>query len=225
MIRNAATANNPTTGISISIPLGTSIGFIGSSGAGKSTLIDVILGLLTPTSGVVRVDGIDIQTSLRGWQDQIGYVPQFIYLTDDTLRRNIAFGLHVDEISEEAVWRALRSAQLEQFVNELPQGIDTVVGERGVRLSGGQRQRIGIARALYHDPAVLVLDEATSSLDLETERDLMKAVKALQSDKTILIVAHRVSTVEHCQHLYRLDKGRIIDEGEASMVLGHIAKL
>jgi ABC-type multidrug transport system fused ATPase/permease subunit len=205
--------------ISISIPLGTSIGFIGSSGAGKSTLIDVILGLLTPTSGVVRVDGIDIQTSLRGWQDQIGYVPQFIYLTDDTLWRNIAFGLHVDQINEEAVWKAIRSAQLEQFVNELPQGVDTVVGERGIRLSGGQRQRIGIARALYHDPAVLVLDEATSSLDIKTERDLMKAVRAWQGEKTILIVAHRVSTVEHCQRLYRLDNGGIIDEGEASVVL------
>ncbi len=205
--------------ISISIPLGTSIGFIGSSGAGKSTLIDVILGLLTPTSGVVRVDGIDIQTSLRGWQGQIGYVPQFIYLTDDTLRRNIAFGLHVAEINEEAVWKAIRSAQLEQFVNELPQGVDTVVGERGIRLSGGQRQRIGIARALYHDPAVLVLDEATSSLDMETERDVMEAVRALHGDKTIFIVAHRFSTVEHCDYLYRLDRGKVAEEGKASVVL------
>ncbi len=205
--------------ISISIPLGTSIGFIGSSGAGKSTLIDVILGLLTPTSGEVRVDGIDIQTSLRGWQGQIGYVPQFIYLTDDTLRRNIAFGLHVAEINEEAVWKAIRSAQLEQFVNELPQGVDTVVGERGIRLSGGQRQRIGIARALYHDPAVLVLDEATSSLDMETERDVMEAVRALHGDKTIFIVAHRFSTVEHCDYLYRLDRGKVAEEGKASVVL------
>jgi ATP-binding cassette, subfamily B, bacterial PglK len=211
--------------ISISILSGTTIGFIGSSGAGKSTLIDVILGLLTPTSGVIMVDGIDIQTSLRGWQDQIGYVPQFIYLTDDTLLRNIAFGLHVDQINEESVWKAIRSAQLEQFVNELPQGVHTVVGERGIRLSGGQRQRIGIARALYHDPPVLVLDEATSSLDMKTERDIMEAVRALRGDKTILIVAHRLSTVEHCQHLYRLDKGGIIDEGEASVVLGHITKL
>lgn len=210
--------------INISIPCGNSIGFIGFSGAGKSTLIDIILGLLTPTGGAIKIDGINIQENLRGWQDQIGYVPQFIYLTDDTLRRNIAFGLHVDEISEEAVWRSLRSAQLEQFVNELPQGIDTLVGERGVRLSGGQRQRIGIARALYHDPAVLVLDEATSSLDIETERGLMRAVRTLQSDKTILIVAHRVSTVEHCQRLYRLDKGEIVDEGEASVVLGKITE-
>ena len=210
--------------ISISIPLGATIGFIGSSGAGKSTLIDVVLGLLAPTNGVVGVDGMDIQPNLRSWQDQIGYVPQFIYLTDDTLRRNIAFGLHADQISEEAVWRAIRSAQLEEFVNELPQGIDTVVGERGIRLSGGQRQRIGIARALYHDPAVLVLDEATSSLDLETERGLMKAVRALHGDKTILIVAHRLSTVEHCDYLYRLDKGKVAEEGETSVVLRNITE-
>jgi ATP-binding cassette, subfamily B, bacterial PglK len=210
--------------INISIPLGASIGFIGSSGAGKSTLIDVILGLLTPTSGVVTVDGIDIQTSLRGWEDQIGYVPQFIYLTDDTLRRNIAFGLHVDQISEEAVGQAIHAAKLEQFVKELPQGLDTIVGERGIRLSGGQRQRIGIARALYHDPAVLVLDEATSSLDMETERGVMEAVRALHGDKTILIVAHRFSTVEHCDYLYRLDKGKVAEEGKTSVVLGNIAE-
>ncbi len=210
--------------INISIPLGASIGFIGSSGAGKSTLIDVILGLLTPTSGIVRVDGIDIQTSLRGWQDQIGYVPQFIYLTDDTLRRNIALGLHVDQISEEAVGQAIHAAKLEQFVKELPQGLDTIVGERGIRLSGGQRQRIGIARALYHDPAVLVLDEATSSLDMETERGVMEAVRTLHGDKTILIVAHRFSTVEHCDYLYRLDKGKVAGEGKTSVVLGNITE-
>ena len=210
--------------VNMSIPCGVSIGFVGCSGAGKSTLIDIILGLLTPTDGAIKVDGIDIQTNLRGWQDQIGYVPQSIYLTDDTFRRNIAFGLHVDQISEEAVWRALRSAQLEQFVNELPQGIDTVVGERGIRLSGGQRQRIGIARALYHDPAVLVLDEATSSLDMETERGVMEAVRALHGDKTIFIVAHRFSTVEHCDYLYRLDKGKVVEEGKTSVVLRNITE-
>ena len=208
--------------INISIPVGASIGFIGSSGAGKSTLIDIILGLLTPSSGVVSVDGIDIQTSLRGWQDQIGYVPQFIYLKDDTLRSNIAFGLHADQISEESVDQAIQAAKLEQFVKELPQGLDTIVGERGVRLSGGQRQRIGIARALYHDPAVLVLDEATSSLDIDTERGVMEAVKSLQGDKTILIVAHRFSTVEHCDYLYRLEKGKVAEEGKTSVILRNI---
>lgn len=210
--------------INISIPWGASVGFIGSSGAGKSTLVDIILGLLTPTSGVVKVDGVDIQTSLRGWQDQIGYVPQFIYLTDDTLRRNIAFGLHPDQVNEEAVCHAIRAAQLENFVKELPKGLDTIVGERGIRLSGGQRQRIGIARALYHDPAVLVLDEATSSLDLKTECSVMEEVKALSGDKTIIIVAHRLSTVKNCHYLYRFEKGRVVEEGKTSLVLGRITE-
>lgn len=208
--------------ISLTIPCGTSVGFIGGSGAGKSTLVDIILGLLTPVSGTVKIDGIDIQTSLRSWQDQIGYVPQVIFLTDDTLRRNIAFGLPKEQIDEVAVWRAIKVAQLEQFVNDLPQGLDTLVGERGIRLSGGQRQRIGIARALYHDPAVLVLDEATSSLDVDTERGVMDAVRELHGDKTILIVAHRLSTVEHCDKLFLLENGRLVKEGNASTMLRDI---
>jgi len=205
--------------ISLSIPRGTSVGFIGGSGAGKSTLVDIILGLLTPVSGAVKVDGIDIQTNLRGWQDRIGYVPQSIFLTDDTLRRNVAFGLSNEQIDENAVRRAIRSAQLEQFVVDLPQGLDTVVGERGIRLSGGQRQRIGIARALYHNPAVLVLDEATSSLDIATEASVMEAVRSLHGEKTIIIVAHRLSTVSHCDYLYRLEKGVMVEEGTAGHVL------
>lgn len=209
-------------GISLKILRGTSVGFIGGSGAGKSTLVDIILGLLTPQSGTIKIDGIDIQTNLRGWQDQIGYVSQSIFLTDDTLRRNVAFGLPDDQIDEAAVWRAILAAQLEQFVNELPQGIDTLVGERGIRLSGGQRQRIGIARALYHDPQVLVLDEATSSLDNATEYGVMEAVRALQGDKTILIVAHRLSTVEHCDRLFRLERGKLVEEGETSVMLEKI---
>lgn len=205
--------------ISLTIPCGASVGFIGSSGAGKSTLVDIILGLLTPDNGAVKIDGIDIQTRLRGWQDQIGYVPQVIFLTDDTLRRNIAFGLSVDQIDEIAIRRSLQAAQLEQFVKELPQGLDTLVGERGIRLSGGQRQRIGIARALYHDPQVLVLDEATSSLDTTTEGDVMDAVRALQGDKTLIIVAHRLSTVEHCDRLYRLERGRLVTEESPKEIL------
>jgi ABC-type multidrug transport system fused ATPase/permease subunit len=156
---------------------------------------------------------VNVQTNIRGWQDQIGYVPQSIFLTDDTLRRNVAFGLADSEIDDTAVAHAIGAAQLEQFVKELPQGLETVVGERGIRLSGGQRQRIGIARALYHDPAVLVLDEATSSLDTNTERSVMQAVRALKGDKTVLIVAHRLSTVEHCDRLYRLEHGRVIQDG------------
>lgn len=205
--------------LSLTIRPGESVGFIGSSGAGKTTLVDVLLGLLIPDLGEVRVDGKDIQSDLRSWQDQIGYVPQSIFLTDDTLRRNIAFGLPNEQIDEAAVRRALVAAQLEEFVNNLSQGLDTFVGERGIRLSGGQRQRIGIARALYHDPAVLVLDEATSSLDTATERGVMRAVTALQGGKTILIVAHRLSTVEHCDRLYRLEKGRIVEEGVPGSML------
>jgi len=205
--------------VSVSIPSGTSVGFVGQSGAGKSTLVDIFLGLITPDSGTVRVDGRDIQTNIRSWQDQIGYVPQSIFLTDDTVRRNVAFGLPNEQIDEAAVWRALRDAQLEQFVNDLPHGLDTLVGERGIRLSGGQRQRIGIARALYHEPPVLVLDEATSSLDTATERGVMESVRALRGRKTILIVAHRLSTVEHCDWLYRLERGRVVEEGEAAVVL------
>ena len=197
---------------------GEAVGIIGPSGSGKSTLVDILLGLLEPTSGQVLVDGNDIRDNLRGWQDQIGYVPQSIFLTDDTLRRNVAFGLPKGEIDEVAVGAAIRSAQLEDFVASLPDGLDTIVGERGVRLSGGQRQRIGVARALYNNPDVLVLDEATSSLDTETEHGVMQAVQALQGEKTVIIVAHRLSTVEYCDRLYRLENARIVDEGTFSEV-------
>lgn len=206
-------------GVSLSISLGSSVGFIGASGAGKSTLVDVLLGLLTPTDGKVYVDGIDIQANLRGWQDQIGYVPQSIFLTDDTLRRNIALGIPDERIDDLAVRRALRAAHLEPFINELPQGINTLVGERGIRLSGGQRQRIGIARALYHDPQVLILDEATSSLDSATERSVLDAVWALHGSKTLILVAHRLSTVRRCDCLFRLEQGRLVEQGTYSQVV------
>jgi len=206
-------------GLNISIRKGDSIGFVGPSGSGKSTLVDIVLGLLTPTSGEVQVDKKNIQTGLRSWQDQIGYVPQSVYLTDDTLRNNVAFGIPSDQIDEGAVARAVQAAQLDTFVANQPHGLDTVVGERGVRLSGGQLQRIGIARALYHDPSVLVLDEATSALDTLTEKGVMDSVEALQGSKTLLIVAHRLSTVEHCSRLYQLDRGRVIAEGAPAQLL------
>jgi len=196
--------------IRLSIPRGAMIGFIGESGAGKSTLVDIILGLLTPSSGAVLVDGEDIRKNLRAWQNQIGYVSQTIYLTDDTLRRNVAFGLADDDIDENAVWNALRAAQLENFVRQLPEGLNTKVGERGVRLSGGQRQRIGIARALYHDPSILVLDEATSALDTDTESGVMEAVQAMHGEKTVLIITHRLSTIQHCDQVIRVDNGTIV---------------
>lgn len=212
-------------GISIKIRKGEAVGFIGTSGAGKSTLVDILLGLLKPDQGVVEVDGADIAGNLRQWQDHIGYVPQSIYLTDDSLRRNVAFGLPEGAIDEMAVKRAIAAAQLEEFVAGLPEGLDTVVGERGVRLSGGQRQRIGIARALYHDPSVLVLDEATSALDVETERGVMRAVVALQGSKTIVVVAHRLTTVENCDRLFRMECGKVVAEGPPSMVLEGAASL
>ncbi|MFM8802532.1 MAG: ATP-binding cassette domain-containing protein, partial [Planctomycetia bacterium] len=204
--------------VSLTIPHGGSVGFVGGSGAGKSTLVDVILGLLPPTAGRVAVDSVDIQANLRGWQDRVGYVSQTIYLCDDSIRRNVAFGVPEEAIDEQAVRRALAAARLDAFVDGLPDGADTRVGERGVRLSGGQRQRIGIARALYHDPQVLVLDEATSALDTETEQEVMAAVNALHGTKTLIIVAHRLSTVSDCDRLYRLDGGRVVASGTVAEV-------
>jgi len=195
--------------------------FVGGSGAGKSTLVDIILGLLAPASGSVKVDGIDIQAGLRGWQDQISYVPQSIFLTDDTLRRNVAFGLRTDQIDDAAVWRAIGAAQLDQFASASSRR-----GSTPWRVSAGsgfpQRQRIGIARALYHDPAVLVLDEATSSLDSITESGVMDAVGALRGDKTLIIGSRRTSTVEHCDRLYRLEHGRVVEHGDTATVLARL---
>jgi ABC-type multidrug transport system fused ATPase/permease subunit len=206
-------------GVSLQIRAGTTIGIIGGSGAGKSTLVDVILGLLAPERGAIRVDGVDIAVNLRGWQRQIGYVPQSIFLTDDSLRRNIAFGLADAEIDEAAVWRAAKLAQLDDFIGSLPQGLESQVGERGVRISGGQLQRVGIARALYHNPNMLVLDEATSSLDMATERDVMEAIRVLHGEKTIIIVAHRLSTIEQCDQVFRLEAGRIVAAGAAANLI------
>ena len=205
--------------VNLRIQSGEAVGFVGQSGSGKSTLIDIMLGLLEPQSGSVLINGQTIENVKQSWQKTIGYIPQTIFLMDDSLRCNIAIGIADNEIDEVAITEALKSAQLEDFVSSLPEGLDTVVGERGVRLSGGQRQRIGIARALYHRPSVLVLDEATSSLDTETEHGVMQAVQALQGDKTVIIVAHRLSTVEYCDHLYRLDAGRIVDEGTFDEVM------
>jgi ABC-type bacteriocin/lantibiotic exporter with double-glycine peptidase domain len=199
--------------VSLRIAKGESVGIVGGSGAGKSTLVDVILGLLTPHRGRVLVDGRDISADVRSWQATIGYVPQTIYLCDDTLRRNIAFGIPDDRIDEAAFTRAVHAAQLHAFIATLPQGAETLVGEQGVRLSGGQRQRIGIARALYHDPTVLVLDEATSALDNATESSVMEAVDALHGVKTLIIVAHRLTTVGNCDVIYKLDHGKVVKTG------------
>ncbi|MFM8779165.1 MAG: ABC transporter ATP-binding protein [Acidimicrobiaceae bacterium] len=222
--RYPTAATSSLQNVSLVVRRGEAVGFVGPSGAGKSTLVDVILGLFAPTSGVVSVDGSDVHQNLRNWQNQIGYVPQAIYLTDDTLRRNVAFGLNDENIDDDLVREAIRLAQLEEFVATLPDGLQTVVGERGVRLSGGQRQRIGIARALYHKPSVLVLDEATSSLDTPTEHGVMQAVQALQGSKTVIIVAHRLSTVEYCDRLYRIEDSRITEEGTFAEVVQRSTK-
>lgn len=199
--------------VSLEIPKNTMVGFIGPSGAGKTTAVDVILGLLEPSSGKVLVDGVDVHTHLGSWQRTIGYIPQTIYLCDETIRSNVAFGLDAAEISDEKIWQSLRLAQLEEFVRSLPQGIETTVGERGVRLSGGQRQRIGIARALYYDPQVLVMDEATAALDNETERSFMEALAGLAGERTIIVIAHRLSTVRQCDRIFFLKDGALVSQG------------
>ncbi|MDA7579140.1 ABC transporter ATP-binding protein/permease [Alphaproteobacteria bacterium] len=197
-------------GLTLKIKHNQSIGLIGKSGAGKSTIADIILGLLSPEAGQVLVDGRNIQDDILGWRSQIGYVPQVVFLTDGTLKSNVAFGMKVDDIDEEAVRLAIKSAQLEQFIEELPNGMETVIGERGVRLSGGQRQRVGIARALYHNPAVLVLDEATSSLDVKTESGFIETISNLHGKRTLIIIAHRLSTIKHCDLVYRLENGKLV---------------
>ena len=204
--------------VDIKIGKGEAVGIIGASGAGKSTLVDVLLGLLSPEDGEILVDGQNINTNLQSWQQMIGYVPQTIYLIDDTVSRNIAFGLPDDMIDHDAVARSIKAAQLDDFVSSLPDGLNTIVGERGVRLSGGQRQRIGIARALYNDPEILVLDEATSSLDTETEQGVMDAVKQLLGAKTIVIIAHRTTTVSYCTKVYKMDNAQIVGSGLPSEI-------
>jgi ABC-type multidrug transport system fused ATPase/permease subunit len=209
--------------VSVCVERGSMTGVIGSSGSGKSTLLDVILGLLQPDSGTVLVGGSDIRASLAGWHRCIGYVPQSIYLFDDTLRRNVALGVDDGAIDDAQVWRALADAKLDEVVRSWPEGLDARVGERGVRLSGGQRQRIGIARALYHDPPVLVLDEAPSALDVATESSVMESIVGLRDAKTIIIVAHRLSTVSRCDRIYRLEGGRVVGTGSFADVTGQTA--
>jgi ATP-binding cassette subfamily C protein len=199
--------------IALSIPKRATVGFVGPSGAGKTTIVDVIIGLLKPLEGKILVDGKDIHESIFSWQNQIGYIPQSIYLLDDTVRNNVAFGLATDSIDDEKVWKALKLAQLDEFVESKEKGLDTMVGENGVRLSGGQRQRIGIARALYFEPHVLVMDEATGALDNETERILMENIETLGRQKTIIIIAHRLSTVKNCDTIFFLDQGCLLASG------------
>jgi len=195
--------------INLKIKCGSTIGIMGESGSGKSSLVDLILGLLEPTKGNIFVDGKNINTDIKKWQALIGYVPQDIYLNDDTIKNNIAFGLNPTDIDDHKLKEALRSAQLDEFIKSLKNGEDTVVGERGVRLSGGQLQRIGIARAIYHNPPIIVLDEATSSLDEKTESEVMKSIYKMSVKKTILIISHRKSTLNKCEKIFILKKGEV----------------
>lgn len=191
------------------VPIGKSIGIIGSSGAGKTTVVDIMLGLFKPQEGQVLADGVDIQTAYHAWLSHIGYIPQMIFMLDDTIRGNVAFGIDSKDVDEQAVWKALEEAQLAEFVRSLPEGLDTQIGERGIRLSGGQRQRIGIARALYTDPELLIFDEATSALDNDTESAIMESINALHGKKTMVIIAHRLTTIEGCDMVYRVENGGI----------------
>ena len=201
------------SGVSMRVPRGQAIGIVGPTGSGKTTLVDIILGLLVPDEGEVLLDGRSIRGTENQWRTHVGYVPQDVYLLDDSIRHNIAFGLPDEFIDDEAVTRAAEAAQLSTLIKSLPAGMESVVGERGVRLSGGQRQRIGIARALYNNPSVVVLDEATSSLDHETERFVMEAIEALRGERTLIIIAHRISTVRACDRLFLLADGRVVSSG------------
>ena len=197
---------------SLTIPIGAAVGIVGTSGAGKSTIVDVLLGLLEVQEGTVCADGVEVKTQYRKFLKNIGYIPQMIFMLDDTIRRNVAFGVHDDRVDEERVWEVLREAQLDEFVKSLPEGLDTGIGERGIRLSGGQRQRIGIARALYYDPEVLILDEATSALDNDTEAAIMDSINRLHGRKTLIIIAHRLQTIEKCELVYRVEDGKLTRE-------------
>lgn len=203
--------------ITFEIPLGAAVGFIGPSGAGKSTLADIILGILTPTGGSVNYGMMNVHEHPLKWSKKLAYIPQSIFLSDETIRSNVAFGIEEEEIDEQKVWAALEEAQLREFVESLPAGLDTEVGERGVRLSGGQRQRIGIARALYGSPEILVLDEATSALDAETEKAVMEAIDRLAGQKTLIIIAHRLTTIRNCNLIYRVEDGQISSVDPASL--------
>ena len=189
----------------MTIPVGASVGIVGTTGAGKSTVVDILLGLLQVRGGAICVDGADVRSNYRKWLKNI-------FMLDDTIRSNVAFGVPKDKIDEKRLWEALREAQLDEFVKTLPEGLETGIGERGIRLSGGQRQRIGIARALYYDPEVLIMDEATSALDNDTEKAIMDSINRLQGKKTLIIIAHRLQTIEKCDMVYRVQDGKAVLE-------------
>ena len=202
-------------GVSFEIHKGQSVALIGTSGSGKTTLSDVILGLLTPAKGSVYMDGIDIYTMPKAWAGIVGYVPQSVFLIDDTIRNNVAFGLR--DIDDADIWKALEQAQLKAFVETLPAGLDTIVGDRGIKFSGGQRQRVAIARALFNKPEILILDEATAALDNETEKAVMESIDALQGQITMVIVAHRLTTIRNCDSIYEIKDGKAVKRSKSEV--------
>ncbi|MBP5280917.1 MAG: ABC transporter ATP-binding protein [Lachnospiraceae bacterium] len=196
----------------LEVPVGKSVGIVGTTGAGKSTVVDIMLGLLDLKEGQVLADGKNVMENYRGWLMNVGYIPQMSFMLDASIRKNVAFGVRDDQIDEDRVWEVLKEAQLDEFIKTLPEGLDTCIGERGIRLSGGQRQRISIARALYDDPEVLILDEATSAVDNDTEAAIMESINQFQGKKTLLIIAHRLQTIEKCDMVYRVQNGKIVQE-------------
>ena len=196
----------------MTIPIGSAVGIVGTSGAGKTTIVDIMLGLLQVETGSILADGVEVREHYASWLKNIGYIPQTIFMIDSSIRKNVAFGCADEDIDDDKVWEALKEAQLDGFVKGLPEGLDTSIGERGIRLSGGQRQRIGIARALFEDPEVLVLDEATSALDNETEAAIMDSINRLHGRKTLIIIAHRLQTIEKCDVVYRVVDGKALRE-------------
>ena len=198
--------------VNFEVPIGKSVAITGVSGSGKTTLVDLILGLLKPTNGYIFADLVNVHENLEYWLKKVAYMPQVIYLSDDSIRNNVGFGLKPDEINDNEIWKALEQAQLKEFVENLPERLDTVVGERGVKISGGQKQRVGIARALYNNPEVLILDEATSALDNETEEAVMESIDNLRNKLTIIIIAHRLSTISKCDIIFEVMDGRVINK-------------
>jgi ATP-binding cassette, subfamily B, bacterial PglK len=212
---------NAVNKLSLEILKGQVVGFVGASGAGKTTLVDLLLGLLVPVEGKILVDGEDIHSNINRWKQNIGYIPQFIFMADNTIRRNIAYGLPDEEIDDEMLWNAIGAAQLTELIRDLPNGVETVIGEHGTRLSGGQRQRIGIARALYHNPEVLIMDEATSALDNFIEDSVIDAIEKIKDDKTIIMIAHRFTTLKNCDKICFIENGIIKKIGTYDSLLEH----
>jgi ABC-type multidrug transport system fused ATPase/permease subunit len=223
-IRNLSYAFQPEqknilNNISLTITKNSSVGIIGETGSGKSTLINLLLGLLRADNGEILIDGMPMRSNLRAWQEKIGYVAQNIILLDSSIKRNIAFGVEEDEIDDGRVKEVIKIAKLEKFLENLPDGMNTIIGENGARLSGGQRQRLGIARALYRDSEIIILDEATSALDNETESEFMDTINALSNQKTLIIIAHRLSTLKSCDLIYKLEDGTVLKSGSAEEML------